>query len=406
MTECVKVLDNDLLKKYDVKLYGSNSTIYDIINDLSDNQGDEPFYIVDLSEVVDAYNKWITLLPNIKPYYAVKCNSNPAVLDVLANIGCNFDCASRCELETVMKIVSDSKRIVFANPCKSPSQIQYARANDIDLMTFDNEHELYKFVLFHPYSKLILRIAVDDSKSICKFNNKFGADLKQVAELLTIAKTLKLNVVGFSFHIGSNCLSVENFYEAIHDCRKATDIAKEIGIEISVIDIGGGFPGVDTKIKFEDIAKRINDAMNDFFEEEIANESIKFISEPGRYFVTKSHILVLNVIGKKIKIDENGTKVIVYYLNDGLYGSFNCLYYDHATMTILPFNERDEKQYYKSILFGPSCDGGDVLINDIMLPELVIGESLYVENFGSYTISASSSFNGFKTTINKYIYRS
>jgi len=115
--------------------------------------------------------------------------------------------------------------------------------------------------------------------------------------------------------------------------------------------------------------------------------------------------LVLNVIGKKIITDETGEKMIVYYLNDGIYGSFNCIYFDHNIPTILPFNERDGK-LFKSRLFGPTCDSIDLIADEIMLPELAISEIVYVENFGSYTVAASSNFNGFKTTICKYIYRS
>jgi diaminopimelate decarboxylase len=272
-------------------------------------------------------------------------------------------------------------------------------------MTFDCEEELYKIKLYHPYAKLILRLAVDDSKSLCKFNKKFGCKLEQVLELLTIAKTLKLAVVGFSFHVGSGCSSSDNFYGAIKDCREAVDIAKTIGIEVSIIDIGGGFPGVDLKISFEEIAKRVNDGIHDFFSMEVESGAVKFISEPGRYFAEKTHTLVLNVIGKKIITDDSGEKMIVYYLNDGIYGSFNCIYFDHNNPTILPFNERDGK-LFKSRLFGPTCDSIDLIADEIMLPELAISEIVYVENFGSYTVAASSNFNGFKTTVCKYIFRS
>jgi diaminopimelate decarboxylase len=345
------------------------------------------------------------LLPNVHPYYAVKCNPNPVILDALASLGANFDCAFETEMKTIIEITKDPTRIIFANPCKMTSQIRYARANDVDLMTFDCEEELYKIKLYHPYAKLILRLAVDDSKSLCKFNKKFGCKLNQVLELLTIAKTLKLDVVGFSFHVGSGCSSSDNFYSAIKDCRNATDIAKTMGIDVSIINIGGGFPGVDRNVRFEDIAKRVNDGINDFFSIELENGSIQFISEPGRYFAEKTHTLVLNVIGKKIITDDSDEKMIVYYLNDGIYGSFNCIYFDHNIPTILPFNERDGK-LYKSRLFGPTCDSIDLIADEIMLPELAISEIVYVENFGSYTVAASSNFNGFKTTICKYIYRS
>ena len=400
----VKTLDNSLLQKYDVKLYGSDKDTYNIINDfLEDNQSERAFYIINLGSLFDSYTNWIKLLPNVHPYYAVKCNPNPVILDALASLGCNFDCASENEMKMVIEITKDPSRIIFANPCKMSSQIRYARANDVDLMTFDCEEELYKIKLYHPYAKLVLRLAVDDSKSRCKFNKKFGCKLSQVEELLNIVKTLKLDVIGFSFHVGSGCSSADTFYDAIYECRKACDIAERVGIGISVIDIGGGFPGVDKDIKFEDIAKRINDGITEFFVEKAC---IQFIAEPGRYFAESSHTLVLNVIGKKNIIDEEtGEKIIVYYLNDGIYGSFGCIYFDHNNPVVLPFNERNN-ELHKSRLFGPTCDSIDLISNDIMLPELAVGEWVYVENFGAYTVASSSNFNGFKTNVFKYIFRS
>ena len=400
-----KTLDNLLLQKYNVKLYGNDYNIYDIINDfIEDNNSERAFYLIDLGEIIKAYSKWINLLPTVKPYYAVKCNPNVVLLDALASLGANFDCASQVEIKTIIEITHDPTRIIFANPCKMSSQIRYARANDVDLMTYDCEEELYKIKLYHPYAKLILRIAVDDSKSKCKFNSKFGCKLEEVEHLLQITKTLKLDVIGFSFHVGSGCSSANSFYEALSDCRKANDIAKNNNINISMIDIGGGFPGVDENIKFEDIAKKINDGIQDFFGTELENNSIQFIAEPGRYFAQKTHTLVLNVIGKKIVKDENNENIIIYYLNDGIYGSFNCINNDYQTPIILPFNERDGK-LYKSKIYGNTCDSLDKIGENIMLPDLAIGEWVYVENFGSYTISASSNFNGMEKPINKYIFR-
>jgi len=139
------------------------------------------------------------------------------------------------------------------------------------------------------------------------------------------------------------------------------------------------------------------------------DNTIQFIAEPGRFFVEKSHTLVLNVIGKKretITNDANEIEdIIIYYLNDGVYGSFNCIYFDHKTPIVLPFNERNENKMYKSKIFGPTCDSIDLISKEIMLPELAIGEWVYVENFGAYTTAASSSFNGFITTDYKYILR-
>ena len=406
MSELHNTLDNALLQKHGVRLYGSDIDTYDIINDfLEDNRSEQAFYVVDLGELTHSVNQWQTLLPLVKPYYAIKCNPNHVMLEALAALGVNFDCASENEIKTIIEITRDPTRIIFANPCKMSSQIRYARANDVDLMTFDCEEELYKIKLYHPYAKLVLRIAVDDSKSVCKFSSKFGCKIDQVNELLVIAKTLKLDVVGFSFHVGSNCSSADTFYEAIGVCKQARDMATKLDIKTHLIDIGGGFPGVPKAVTFEAIATRVNDAIKDFFSEDVEAGTIQFIAEPGRYFAQRTHTLVLNVIGKKIAVDKDGEKNIIYYLNDGVYGSFNCIFFDHERPTILPFNERDGKQF-KSKLFGPTCDSIDLITEEIMLPELAIGEWVYVMTFGSYTCASASPFNGFKTTLFKYIFRS
>lgn len=405
MNEYNKTLDNSLFEKYNVKLYGSDYDIYDIINDfLEDNQSEKAFYLIDLGEITKSYANWVNLLPLVKPYYAVKSNPNPILIEVLASLGANFDCASEAEIRLIIEATKDPSRIIFANPCKMSSQIRYARANDVDFMTFDCEEELYKIKLYHPYANLILRLAVDDSKSICKFNSKFGCHVEQVEELLIITKTLKLNVIGFSFHVGSGCLSADSFYDAIGICREATNIAKKLDIAITMIDLGGGFPGLDKEITFEAIAQKINSGMNDFFEEEIRDKSIQFISEPGRFFSQKTHTLVLNVIGKKKVTNEHKETIIVYYLNDGVYSSFNCIFFDYCNPVILPFNERNGK-LHKSKLFGATCDSIDVIAEEIYLPELAIGEWVYVEHFGAYTVAASSSFNGMQKPLNKYIFR-
>jgi len=404
-------LENNILEKYNIKLYNETYSTCDIINDfLNNNQNEQPFYIIDIGEIIKAYKKWTAHFPNIKPYYAVKCNPNPVILHVLSSLGTYFDCASENEIKTIVELTNDPDTIIFANPCKMSSQIKYARANDVDLMTFDCEEELYKIKLYHPYANLVLRLAVDDSHSVCKFNSKFGCKLENIEILINLIKLLKLKLVGFSFHVGSDCKSVESYYSAIQTCREAYDLAAKHDIKINIIDIGGGFPGiyVEGGINIEQISEKINQAQRDFFGEEVDNNTVRFIAEPGRYFVQKSHTLVLNVIGKKREtiyndVTEENEEIIIYYLNDGVYGSFNCIYFDNKKPIILPFNERNEKTLYKSKIFGPTCDSIDLISKEIMLPELAIGEWVYVDNFGAYTTAASSSFNGFITTDYKYI---
>ena len=378
------------------------ATLEDIIRKYvkdKDEYDEEPFYIVDLDKVAEQYTKWVEYLPNIQPFFAVKSNPDNIIINMLARLGCNFDCASKNELRNALSITNNPDRIIFANPCKVSSHIIYARENNISKMTFDCLEELEKIHTIYPDAQIILRICVDDTNSKCKFNSKFGCPLHNIPSIFERIKSLQMNLVGFSFHVGSGCSDPRSFYNAIKDCAVIHKLSKDYGFNISLIDIGGGFPGVDKNIKFADICENINEAIADFFAYETANNTIKFIAEPGRYFTEATHTLVINVIAKK-KEDN----VIKYYLNDGVYGSFNCINYDHQTPELIPLLPRYAKKY-NTTFFGPTCDSLDCIYKEIQYQELNIGDWLYVRNFGSYTIAPSTSFNGFEINNKKYIQR-
>lgn len=371
-----------IIQDYKVKIFNEDYDIYDIIeNILEGNVSEEAFFISDIGKIVRQYQKWQRLLPNVRPFYAIKCNPNEVVLKVLASLGCNFDCASKNEIASVISVTDDPSRIIFANPCKMSNQIKYARAVDVDMMTFDSDNELYKIKLYHPNAKLILRIKVNDSGSKCRFGCKFGCPMDEVQKLLEISKALSLNIHGISFHVGSGCTDPSRYTEALTNAKIALDISRKLGFDANMIDIGGGFDDST----FENISKCINE----FIE---TCDDVEFIAEPGRFLVNNSHTLVVNVIGKKKNDNE-----FVYYLNDGVYGSFNCIFFDHAVPEVFPFNERDGPMY-KSKIFGPTCDSIDKITDEVQLPELAIGEWCYIENFGAYTTAAASTFNGFQQT--------
>jgi len=365
-----------------------------------DEYDEEPFYIVDLDKVEEQYNKWVEYLPNIQPFFAVKSNPDNIIINILARLGCNFDCASKNELRNALSITNNPDRIIFANPCKVSSHIIFARENNINRMTFDCLEELEKIHTIYPDAQIILRICVDDTNSKCKFNSKFGCPLCNIPSIFERIKSLQMNLVGFSFHVGSGCSDPRSYYNAIKDCAVSYKLSKNYGFNISIIDIGGGFPGVDKNIRFAEICDNINEAIADFFASETANNTIKFIAEPGRYFTEATHTLVINVIAKK-KEDN----VIKYYLNDGVYGSFNCINYDHQTPELIPLLLPCDAKKYNTTFFGPTCDSLDCIYKEILYQELNIGDWLYVRNFGSYTIAPSSSFNGFEVNNKKYIQR-
>jgi ornithine decarboxylase len=398
---------------------------------LSKSENPEALFLINISNIIKQLIKWYEFLPNVVPYYAVKCNPDPLIVKLLAKLGISFDCASIREIKQVLSetIQNDTNRIIYANPCKIISHLIEAKSLNVQMMTLDCVEELQKIHESFPNAELVIRLAVDDSNSICKFSSKFGCDLNTAYEIINKAIELKMNIIGVSFHVGSGCRSVESYRSAIEMASKVFDYGRTQGCLMNLLDIGGGFPGIDIKlaeiidnpvksanttsnfVSFERIALVVNESIKKYFSN--MNNKLRVIAEPGRYIVSSSHTLLVNVIGKKKKYLPSGEKCFSYYINDGVYGSFNCIYFDHYVPKLKlvddPKSNSDfykKKELYKSLIFGPTCDSMDVLfklesyddfekkIGNNLLPELKIGDYLYIDNFGAYTISAGCEFNG------------
>jgi len=352
---------------------------------------------VDLSTIVRKYEEWVANLPRVKPFYAIKCNPNTAIIKLLGNLGTNFDCASRAEIQQILGCGISPSRIIFANPCKMKSHLEFAKGSNVDLMTFDNDHELIKIAENYPNARLLLRIITDDSQSICRFSTKFGAPMDTTSKLLSLAKDLNLNVVGVSFHVGSGCMNSESFVAAIRSAHRVFKEGEAHGFQFKMLDLGGGWPGVnDERISFPDIAKAIRPVLDELFPS--GAEGVEIIAEPGRYFVSESHTLAVNIYAKRTIVDPITNEThFLYYVNDGVYQSFNCILFDHYVPTPLVLNpSSSSSSLFRSTVFGPTCDSMDCITKDGSLPELHVGEWLYFKNMGAYSVAAASPFNGFK----------
>jgi len=398
-------IPRDLINKYEVEKKIATQSPEDYLREKLNEAvvENEAFYIVDLGMVVKKYEEWTTHLPRVKPFYAIKCNPNTAIIKLLASMGTNFDCASKAEIQQILGCGVDPSRIIYANPCKMKSHLEYAKASNVEMMTFDNSHELIKIAESFPGAKLLLRIITDDSQSICRFSTKFGAPLNTTFQLLSLAKELGLNVAGVSFHVGSGCMSADSFVAAIRSAKRVFQEAEEVGYQFSILDLGGGWPGNNTqKIDFRVIANAIRPVLDDLFPTEV-----EIIAEPGRYFVAASHTLAVNVFAKRTVHDNStGDKHFLYYCNDGVYQSFNCMMFDHYNpeALVLTTSGEDQVTQFKSTLFGPTCDSMDCIGKDIDLPELEVGDWLYFKNMGAYTVAAASPFNGFKSNPTTFYY--
>lgn len=402
---------------------------------------ERPFYVANLQDIYAKHVQWAELLPRVKPFYAVKCNNLPQIMSFLSLLGANFDCASKTEIDQVLALGVEPSRIIYANPCKTRTFIKHAQLNNVDLMTFDNELELHKVAELHPRARLVLRIKGDDRSSRCKFNIKFGADLARCRHLLRTARELRLNVVGVSFHNGSDCNDVLAYQRTIANCKQVFEWAQQFGFDMRILDIGGGFPGhkdLDgTGVSFDELASVINAALDLHFPEADPQTgkptNYEIIAEPGRYYVASALTFVGMVMAKRVeRDDETGNDCFMYYLNDGVYGAFNNIMFEQATPTpeLVPAMSQArvearalskemiegvgggdgvgvgagcgaaireaERKLRNTVLWGPTCDSVDCIKRDFSFPELEVGEWLLFKNMGAYTMTAASTFNGFE----------
>ncbi|KAH0976377.1 hypothetical protein GBA52_026096 [Prunus armeniaca] len=373
----------------DIPRHQLTTLIRSIINK-QDEHG--PFYIVDLGILVSLMEKWSHCLPNIQPFFAVKCNHEPAFIAALATLGASFDCASKAEIEAVFAHGVSPTRIVYANPCKGEYHLRYAAGVGVDLVTFDSMDEVDKIKRCHPKCSLLLRIAVPNDKSSWRsFGAKFGALPEEVAPLLRHAHKLGLRVVGISFHVGSKASESQVYRRAIAAARAAFDVADELKMpKMHVLDIGGGFKANQL---FDEIAETINVAIKDYFSDHQSDSDLTVMAEPGRFFAETAFTMVANVMGKRVRGEKRE-----YWISDGIYGSFNLPAYDKSSMQISPLqilSPHQNQVTYSSTVFGPTCDSLDTVVADCKLPELKLNDYLVFHNMGAYTTSAGTNFNGF-----------
>ncbi|KAH9259933.1 hypothetical protein BASA81_001693 [Batrachochytrium salamandrivorans] len=381
---------------------------------------------MDLQVVEDQLARWKRNLPRVDPWYAVKCCPDLGVMRTLALGGCGFDVASKGEMEAAMQMPGASaERIIYANPCKQPSHIRAAKEHSIHMTTLDNVDELRKIHAINPDAKFVVRILGDDSSSVCRFNIKFGIAVEEMEPLLLEGKRLGANMMGVSFHVGSGCQSADAFVNAVENARIAFDLFVQCGLpEPKFLDLGGGWPG-DTpeskpKVSFEQIATKLGPAIDRLFPSDV-----QVIAEPGRYFVHAAGTLCVAVSAKRSvqhvpQMEETDSSAessgdegpakrqrmdpgFRYYVNDGCYGSFNCIMYDHREDLVPEFLLSKQGQPIRTeglqlldcSVFGSTCDGIDRISASCHLPEVDIGTWFVYTNMGAYTSAAASRFNGF-----------
>jgi ornithine decarboxylase len=341
----------------------------------------DSFALIDLDAVSEIHALWTQLLPKVHPFYAVKCNDDDKIIAHLANLGCGFDCASPYELAKVSGLAGAAP-VIYAHPCKPIAHLQYAKEAGVEWTTFDTPCELKKIANIYPTIKTLLRVRADDDSAAICLGNKYGATMEEVEGLLETAKSLGIDIIGVSFHVGSGSQNPNAYYTAIQQARKVFGRASSYGFEMSVLDIGGGF----TPNGFGRTAEIINIALDDFFDSEI----VKVIAEPGRLFVEACGTLMCSVHGVR---SRGG--IMYYWISDGVYGNLNNIMYDNSTPTFTVLGSKKSSITTKATIFGPTCDGHDIVLKEVDCPVLEVGDWLLFPNMGAYTRVGACNFNGF-----------
>lgn len=341
-----------------------------------------PVLVLSLEQVTRNYQLLAQHLPGVKLHYAVKANPNEHIVRHLAELGSYFDVASDGEITALDRMGIAATRMVYANPVKTVRGLTTAKATGVYKFTFDNESEIRKMAQTVPGGTVLLRIRVDNSTAHVDLNKKFGAAPDDALRLLRLAKEQGLDVAGLCFHVGSQTMDADTYVRAIKTCHNLFATAAAAGMPLRILDIGGGFPiptmqqDVDTAA----LADVISRALQQYF------PHTEVWAEPGRFICGTAVNLITRVIGLEERNNQQW-----YFLDDGLYGSFSGIIFDHWDFELEHFKQGKK---IPATFAGPSCDSLDVMFRDRLTVPLTLDDLILVPVCGAYTSASATTFNG------------
>jgi ornithine decarboxylase len=349
-----------------------------------------PLLIIDCARVREQYRRLRRALPGVALHYALKPLPHPAVVQTVVRLGGCLDLATTGEVQLVTRLGVDPRRCIHTHPIKRDADIRNALAAGVTTFVVDNPDELRKFTRYRDQSRLLLRVSFRSPGAVSDLSRKFGCDPEHALDLARLAAQLGIEVLGFSFHVGSQAANALKHVEAVEACAKLLQQARREKLgRFDTLDIGGGFP-IDYATRAVDIGRfcaPIRAALGRL------PKRIRIIAEPGRYIVGPCAIGVATVMGRA---EREGHWW--YYLDDGVYGSYSGKLYDHATYPVESL--RSGGELLPSVLAGPTCDSIDVIAENIMLPRLKTGDLIVGRAMGAYTWASASEFNFFpKATV-------
>lgn len=343
-----------------------------------------PLLVLSLKQIEANYMCLKTYMPRARVFYAIKANPHPEILKTMIKLGSSFDVASDGEIRTLHDMGVEGERLIYANPVKTTGGLQACRECGVSKMTFDSASEIEKIRAICPDATVLLRLRIDNSSAHVDLNKKFGAAREHALDLMLKAKEAGLDMAGIAFHVGSQTVSADPYLHGLDIARELFEEAAASGLKLRILDIGGGFPIPEPKVRFNlpEMLKQINARLDEDF------PGIDVWAEPGRYICGTAVNLITSVIG----VNERGGQPW-YFLDEGLYGTFSGVIFDQWDFKLISFKEGEER--VAATFAGPSCDSLDIMFRGKMTVPLEVGDLLLVPSCGAYTSASATTFNGF-----------
>ena len=306
-----------------------------------------------------------------------------ATSQLMRDLGSNFDVASDGEIMELSSLGVDGSRMIYANPMKTVNGLRACRNAGVGKMTFDSAGEIDKMARECPGATVLLRIRIDNSSAHVDLNKKFGAAREQALELLLKARDAGLDAAGIAFHVGSQTTSADPYLYALDIAREIFEEAAAAGMQLRIMDIGGGFPIPEPKVRFnlQEMLNQINARLDEDF------PGVEIWAEPGRFICGTAVNLITSVIG----VTERGGQPW-YFLDEGLYGTFSGVLFDQWDFKLISFKEGEQ---VAATFAGPSCDSLDIMFRGKMTVRQEEGDLILVPICGAYTSASATTFNGF-----------
>jgi len=354
-----------------------------------------PAYIYSKSALM---SRWVELCSafsalDFLPCYAVKANSNIAILQILAQWGAGFDIVSLGELERVLAAGGDASKIMFSGVAKREDEIRKAIHCQIGCINVESEYELTRICELaqdmQTSVNVSLRINPDVNPKTHPYistglkESKFGIASQRALSLYDSIKNHPwVKPVGVDCHIGSQITETAPYIDAAEHVFAFVEKLEQLGIQLKHIDLGGGFG-----IQYEQEQPPEFAAYADKIAPLFANKNYQLIVEPGRSIVANAGMLLTKV--EYIKdTDINEFVLVDAAMNDLIRPA---LY--QAWHTLLPVNE--DKQRIEKIydVVGPVCESGDFFAKQRNMKELLPGDLIAIMSAGAYTMTMASNYN-------------